>query len=107
MMFKSLSQAAMGLKLLYRSGFVHRDRSLGNLFSCEDGNCKISDSEYAKPYELPPNSIDRVVDEDDQDVKVGTPAFMAVELQLHLKNHPQESNPPSPNPGHSLTGKVA
>lgn len=42
--------------MLYSAGYVHRDLSLGNLIYCSDGNCKLSDFEYAMPYEYPPGS---------------------------------------------------
>ena len=42
----------IGLKLLFSAGYIHRDLSTGNLIYCEDGSCKISDLEYAKPCGL-------------------------------------------------------
>lgn len=40
-----------GLKHLYSAGYVHRDLSTGNLLVC-NGLCKITDLEYAKPYDV-------------------------------------------------------
>lgn len=53
----SFNLGRIGLELLYSAGYVHRDLSPGNLLSCSDGNCKISDFEYAKPYEHPDGRI--------------------------------------------------
>lgn len=47
-----------GLKYMYSAGYVHRDLSTGNLLKC-NGECKITDLEYAKPYErIDPRSLE-------------------------------------------------
>ena len=47
-----------GFEYLYSAGYIHRDPSLGNLIDCDDGNCKISDFEYARPYIFPEDPDD-------------------------------------------------
>ncbi|KAK7030240.1 hypothetical protein VNI00_014257 [Paramarasmius palmivorus] len=71
-------QAITGLMFLYSSGVVHRDISPGNIiFSRKDGEliAKLSDLEYAKDMTAsnPANKP--------QDIKTGTPFFMAVEIE--------------------------
>ncbi|TCD60211.1 hypothetical protein EIP91_010547 [Steccherinum ochraceum] len=86
--FKSLSFALDGLKVLHEARFVHRDISTGNLlfWIAKNGEiqCKISDLEYARPY------LKEIKDDDDTPpvFRTGTPAYMAVEVlsQNHLAN---------------------
>ncbi|KAK7017921.1 hypothetical protein VNI00_018512 [Paramarasmius palmivorus] len=71
-------QAITGLMFLYSSGVVHRDISPGNIiFSIKDGEvvAKLSDLEYAKDVTAN-NPANRP-----QDIKTGTPFFMAVEIE--------------------------
>ncbi|KAK7680258.1 hypothetical protein QCA50_016767 [Cerrena zonata] len=77
--FTSLSQGLVGLKLLYSAGYVHRDPSLGNLISCGE-ICKLSDFEYAEPYELRLGPEEYTTAKSGG-IKTGTPAFMAIEVQ--------------------------
>lgn len=69
------------------------------MISCQDGKCKISDFEYAKPYELPQVSDEKVGNPLSDPVRIvsvllrralsnvwlmvfqGTPPFMAIEVQ--------------------------
>ncbi|KAJ8083338.1 hypothetical protein PM082_009210 [Marasmius tenuissimus] len=73
-----LTEALECLHDFYQAGYVHRDISSGNLLRCKlKGSgyiCKISDLEYARPY-LGAGSKT-------QDFKIGTPAFMAIEVQV-------------------------
>ncbi|KAJ8083327.1 hypothetical protein PM082_009199 [Marasmius tenuissimus] len=76
-----LTEALDGLSDFYLAEYVHRDVSNGNLLRCklEDGGyiCKISDLEYARP-----RLVEEKVDSKPHDFKTGTPAFMAVEVQV-------------------------
>jgi serine/threonine protein kinase len=44
--------------VLYSAGYVHRDISVGNVLLCE-GTAKISDLEYARPFEALVNAKGR------------------------------------------------
>ncbi|KAF8872559.1 hypothetical protein CPB85DRAFT_1349694, partial [Mucidula mucida] len=82
------------------AGFVHRDISPGNCL-IYNGQTKISDLEYARPYAAPGHGAAPLM---------GTPGFMAVEYQrgTHLFDHhpspvtiflfPGEAPPPTPTP---------
>ncbi|KAL0062265.1 hypothetical protein AAF712_010834 [Marasmius tenuissimus] len=76
-----LAEALEGLNDFYRAGYVHRDVSSGNLLLCKlDGGsyiCKISDLEYARP-----RLVKKKANSKAHDGKTGTPAFMAVEVQV-------------------------
>lgn len=53
----------VGLKHLYSAGYVHRDLSTGNLLVC-NGKCKITDFEYAEPYEgIDPSLLENAVED--------------------------------------------
>ncbi|ESK85646.1 hypothetical protein Moror_9949 [Moniliophthora roreri MCA 2997] len=70
-----IGQASTGLSIMFSAGMVHRDISTGNLLVSEvDGElrCKITDLEYAKKVGESSQSP--------QDVKTGTPLFMALEI---------------------------
>ncbi|KAJ8083328.1 hypothetical protein PM082_009200 [Marasmius tenuissimus] len=73
-----LTEALEGLHDFYRAGYVHRDISSGNLLRCKlkGGGyiCKIFDLEYARPY--------LGVGSKPQGCKIGTPAFMVIEVQV-------------------------
>ncbi|KAK1231589.1 hypothetical protein PQX77_005324 [Marasmius sp. AFHP31] len=78
-----LIDALEGLKVLYDGEYIHRDLSVGNLLWCYDSEhdmmvCKITDLEYARKY-LQTRENDMYL----HDHKTGTPAFMAVEVQLN------------------------
>ncbi|ESK85644.1 hypothetical protein Moror_9947 [Moniliophthora roreri MCA 2997] len=71
-----IGQASTGLSIMFSAGMVHRDISTGNLLVSEvDGElrCKITDLEYAKKVGESSQSP--------QDVKTGTPFFMALEIE--------------------------
>ncbi|KAK7026794.1 hypothetical protein VNI00_015452 [Paramarasmius palmivorus] len=90
-LFRCLIDALCGLETFYDARWVHRDISTGNLLLCYDDNkqpiCKISDLEYARPHlsEVPTGAPELAH-------KTGTPAFMAVEVQLkeHLFCEPTD-----------------
>lgn len=47
-----LLHSRTALRYMQSAGYVHRDISPGNLlYFSADGTCKISDLEYAKPYQ--------------------------------------------------------
>ncbi|KAK0475131.1 hypothetical protein IW261DRAFT_1647127 [Armillaria novae-zelandiae] len=70
-LFTGLLHAYRGLRYLYFASYVHRDFSSGNILLCS-GKGKISDLEYCKVFQSEgPQS----------DPKMGTPAFMAMEVQ--------------------------
>ncbi|KAL0579641.1 hypothetical protein V5O48_002337 [Marasmius crinis-equi] len=77
-----LVDAFQGLKVFYDAEYVHRDISVGNLLRCEVEKgryiCKISDLEYARPHLEPMNESSPL-----HDFKIGTPAFMAVEVKAN------------------------
>ncbi|KAI3612868.1 hypothetical protein WG66_005330 [Moniliophthora roreri] len=70
-----IGKASTGLSIMFSAGMVHRDISTGNLLVSEvDGElrCKITDLEYAKKVGASSQSP--------QDIKMGTPYFMALEI---------------------------
>uniref|UniRef100_A0A0W0GAC5 Protein kinase domain-containing protein n=1 Tax=Moniliophthora roreri TaxID=221103 RepID=A0A0W0GAC5_MONRR len=70
-----IGKASTGLSIMFSAGMVHRDISTGNLLVSEvDGElgCKITDLEYAKKVGASSQSP--------QDIKTGTPYFMALEI---------------------------
>jgi serine/threonine protein kinase len=98
---KIILTSKQGLKVLYSAGYVHRDISTGNVLLCETG-AKISDLEYARPFEILVNGEDaqpqsrlhsplrkelktvcpgKLLSVPRTDCPKGTPAFMAVEVQ--------------------------
>ncbi|KAI3609283.1 hypothetical protein WG66_010668 [Moniliophthora roreri] len=78
--------ALCGLSIMFSAGMVHRDISTGNLLVSEvDGElrCKITDLEYARKVSASSESP--------QDIKTGTPYFMALEIWMgHYLFLPQE-----------------
>ncbi|KAK1229993.1 hypothetical protein PQX77_006935 [Marasmius sp. AFHP31] len=79
-----LIDALEGLKVFYDGEYIHRDLSVGNLLWCYDSEhdmmvCKITDLEYARKY-LQTWENDVYL----HDHKIGTPAFMAVEVQMNF-----------------------
>ncbi|KAF8869095.1 hypothetical protein CPB85DRAFT_1401682 [Mucidula mucida] len=93
---KGVAQLVYGLEYMRLAGFVHRDISPGNCLIF-NGQTKISDLEYARPYAAPGHGAAPLT---------GTPGFMAVEYQFggHLFRpqppttdfFPGESPPPTP-----------
>uniref|UniRef100_A0A0W0G1V1 Protein kinase domain-containing protein n=1 Tax=Moniliophthora roreri TaxID=221103 RepID=A0A0W0G1V1_MONRR len=62
---------------MFSAGMVHRDISTGNLLVSEvegELRCKITDLEYAKKVGASSQSL--------QDIKTGTPYFMALEIWM-------------------------
>lgn len=95
----------LGLKCLHSAGWVHRDISMGNLLLCGD-ICKISDLEHALPYNDPNNLSHHEFkfvslitplfwpfSRAKLDTFQGTPAFMAVEIQMTSALYPPIRDP--------------
>ncbi|KAJ3521921.1 hypothetical protein NMY22_g12106 [Coprinellus aureogranulatus] len=73
-----LREAHMALTLMFCAGWVHRDISVGNVLAVKDDSgsvwhVKLADLEYAQKF--PSNDDSSVAP------KIGTPAFMACEIQ--------------------------
>ncbi|EEB94184.1 hypothetical protein MPER_07044, partial [Moniliophthora perniciosa FA553] len=71
-----IRQILTALLFMFSAGYVHRDISTGNILVADvDGKVvyKLSDLEYAKDVNTSPTQP--------PDVKIGTPLFMAVEVE--------------------------
>ncbi|EFI27006.1 other/FunK1 protein kinase [Coprinopsis cinerea okayama7 len=81
-----LKQCVTALRLMFCAGWVHRDVSSGNILafpSTPQGpwQVKLSDLEFARKYPSPMSSAD--------EPRVGTPYFMACELQTRVPFLPE------------------
>ncbi|KAI0922904.1 hypothetical protein AcV5_009769 [Taiwanofungus camphoratus] len=70
LILKVLSHTIDALRLMHRSGWVHRDISTGNILVDKDGNGTLGDLEYAK----------RMGQLSSHEVRTGTADFIAVEI---------------------------
>ncbi|PSS18944.1 hypothetical protein PHLCEN_2v3160 [Hermanssonia centrifuga] len=68
--FRLLGQVAGALLIMHDAGWIHHDISPGNILVDENGCAKLTDLEYAQ----------RMDDTAREELRVGTPNFMAVEV---------------------------
>ncbi|PSS01023.1 hypothetical protein PHLCEN_2v4075 [Hermanssonia centrifuga] len=69
--FKALGDVCSALKLMYQTGWIHRDVSTGNILIDSHGKTRLSDLEYAKDMN----------DKSDPEFRIGTANFVAAEVQ--------------------------
>ncbi|KAF8912476.1 hypothetical protein CPB85DRAFT_1252581 [Mucidula mucida] len=79
-----MAQLVQGLEYMCLAGYLHHDINLGNcLFLVSQRQLKISDLEFARPYNVPYT----------EEGFTGTPGFMAVEYEkgMHSFNNTKEN----------------
>ncbi|KAG2008876.1 other/FunK1 protein kinase [Coprinopsis cinerea AmutBmut pab1-1] len=85
-----LKQCLTAMRLMYCAGWIHRDISVGNILAIRSGpeapwEMKLSDLEFARRFpdpEIPKG-----------EKPIGTPFFMACELQARVPLIPEEDDP--------------
>ncbi|KAJ3557297.1 hypothetical protein NM688_g1545 [Phlebia brevispora] len=82
--FRAFAQAVTALHIMHIAGWVHRDVSSGNILLAEDGTARLVDLEYTHQ-----------VGDDDDEFRVGTPKYMAIEvnIQSYIFSNPNPFSP--------------
>ncbi|EFI27001.1 other/FunK1 protein kinase [Coprinopsis cinerea okayama7 len=85
-----LKQCLTAMRLMYCAGWIHRDISVGNILAIRPGpeapwEMKLSDLEYARRF------LDPEIPKGEK--PIGTPFFMACELQARVPLIPEEDDP--------------